>query len=304
MRLFLQPRWMVIAPAALLLLAGCIEFESQTLSYRYDAKSDTIHIFQDYHGIFGEAASADDPNAPLTQREIDQLASVWTTERTFFFSNWIVELNLAETRDKLADASDVAENPLERTVDERMRGLMQLFLANTRISDGPYYLDADGHLCGVQRVTITHVTDIVAAGNELIRAMLQVEAQNSDRPAVMKALYARAATATKPFIEIEGNRITVRYPMLADDYEKALAEAKTDDKDDLARLTAAGVRVSFAEEWMTASFGRTDSTFEELTMPFSVKPYRPTALEHVREHYGIATAFDPKGARDAFLQVP
>ena len=295
---------MILTAAALPLLAGCIEFKDQTASYRHDDASDTIYIFQDYRGIFGDSASADDPNTPLTQPEIEQLASVWTTERTFFFANWILELNLPEIRHKLADIDDASENPLERSFEERMRGLLPLFLANTRISNGPYYLDADGRLCGVQRVTITHVTDLVAAGNELIRAALQVDAADPNKPPETRALYARAATVADPFIAVEGNRITVRYPMLADDYEKAQSAAKTDDKDDLARLTAAGVRVSFADEWMTASFGRTDSAYEELTMPVSAESYRPTALEHVREHYGIATAFDPKAARDAFLQVP
>ena len=75
----------------LLLLCGCLEFEEQSMSYRYDEKTDTLYIFQDYRGIAassGEKLSAD---------EVQQLESVIKTERTFFFANWIFEFNREES---------------------------------------------------------------------------------------------------------------------------------------------------------------------------------------------------------------
>ena len=71
----------------LALFTGCLEFEQQTLTYRYDAKTDTLRIFQSYQGIFGA-----DAKDGLSQDELAQLDSVLTGQRTFFFANWIFEL--------------------------------------------------------------------------------------------------------------------------------------------------------------------------------------------------------------------
>ena len=37
----------------LFLAVGCLQFEEQTMSYRYVRESDELRIFQDYRGIFG-----------------------------------------------------------------------------------------------------------------------------------------------------------------------------------------------------------------------------------------------------------
>src|SRR5256885_3355843 len=58
----------LLALLPMLWLTGCLEFEDQTLTYRYDARTDTLRIFQDYHGIFG----ADD-TSKMTAEEEEQL---------------------------------------------------------------------------------------------------------------------------------------------------------------------------------------------------------------------------------------
>src|SRR5262245_49230124 len=90
----LNPQCSCMASRFLLLVAcmglvtGCLEFEQQTLTYRYDAKTDTLRIFQSYQGIFGA-----DGNDGLSKDELEQLNSVLTGQRTFFFSNWVWEFN-------------------------------------------------------------------------------------------------------------------------------------------------------------------------------------------------------------------
>jgi hypothetical protein len=63
----------------LFLLAGCIEFERQSVTYAYDAPTDTLKIFQNYHGIFGG-----DATNSLSKEELNQLDSVLNSQRTFF----------------------------------------------------------------------------------------------------------------------------------------------------------------------------------------------------------------------------
>jgi hypothetical protein len=48
-----------------------LECEQQTLTYRYDAKTDMLGIFQVYKGIFGA-----DRNDGLSKDELEQLDSV------------------------------------------------------------------------------------------------------------------------------------------------------------------------------------------------------------------------------------
>ena len=91
----------LIALLPMLWLTGCLEFEDQTLTYRYDAGTDTLRIFQDYHGIFG----ADDA-AKVTPAEEEQLDSVLKGQRTFFFANWILEYNREQLREFLGQLKD------------------------------------------------------------------------------------------------------------------------------------------------------------------------------------------------------
>ncbi|MBG87739.1 MAG: hypothetical protein CMO80_12660 [Verrucomicrobiales bacterium] len=78
---------------ALPMLAGCIEWDHQEVRYRYDAKADRLRIFQNYEGIYGA-----DKKDSLSSSERSQLKSVLAGGRTFFFANWIVEINLPEVK--------------------------------------------------------------------------------------------------------------------------------------------------------------------------------------------------------------
>ena len=85
-----------LAAAILLLTSSCIEFEKQTLTFRYDRTEERLRIFQVYEGIFGG-----ERQEGLKDDEKKQLDSVFERERTFFFANWIWEYDRAST-DKIA----------------------------------------------------------------------------------------------------------------------------------------------------------------------------------------------------------
>ena len=73
-------------------ISGCVEFQEQTMSYRYDKAADELRIFQDYRGIFGGGDGADSlPGTELSAREQGELESVLEGQHTFFFANWIFE---------------------------------------------------------------------------------------------------------------------------------------------------------------------------------------------------------------------
>jgi hypothetical protein len=292
MKIFLaalsRPRLLPVAALALatLLLAGCIQFVEQTMSYRYDAASDTLLIYQRYTGISGESEESG-----LSDNERAQLDSVLQGERTFFFNNWITELNLSAIRKHLQDnppGADDATKQAEAT-------LIRLLAESVHISNGPFFLDDQGRLCGVQRVTVRNVTRLLAAGNALIRVELKAEAEN-ETEADKKRLLLQAAAQPEPFITIEGNRIQVRFP-----WDEHLEEDES-YKRLHAEFDRQGGSFTVADGWLTATLGARDSVRETLTLPFwdqkkLAHAGTPNAVPYVTQQVGLATAFDP--AKDA-----
>jgi len=149
-----------LALLPMLWLTGCLEFEDQTLTYRHDPGTDTLRIFQDYHGIFGA-----DNTAKLTDTEMEQLDSVLKGQRTFFFANWILEYNREQLRDLLTELKDPEKRKeLEQpeTAIARYEKLLTLAVDNVRVENNGFYFDAKGRLCGSQKVIVTQVAKLIA----------------------------------------------------------------------------------------------------------------------------------------------
>jgi hypothetical protein len=161
--------------AVALALTGCIEFDRQTMTYEHDAQADTLRIHQTYHGIYG----ADDVTQ-LSGKEREQLADVMKGQRTFFFANWIFELNVGAFKESLASEAIPKTNSLEEALRRAETNLLTLLVANVRVENGKFYLDDKGRPCGTQRVTIRNVSKLIAAGNELTRRDLEVKLKRGE----------------------------------------------------------------------------------------------------------------------------
>jgi hypothetical protein len=285
-------------------LAGCIEFEHQTLTFRHDAARDTLLIYQNYRGIRGEDHARHGGPMALSPNEQHQLLSVWHDEHTFFFGNWITELNLSEMRRKLAEetAPDAGEPATAEPV--AMRQLATQLLTSVRIHSGPFYRDDRGHLGGVQRVTVSNVSAIVAAGNTAIRAACAEEAGKEANDEVTRARFRRAAQDPEPFIVVDGNRITVRLPMSQQEYAKSADPESAGADPVVVAFARAGGKVTFAVGIATIVFGRTDSTRETLALPVEPDTYDASAEAFVRDRFGIAEAFDPAVDAERFFAPP
>src|SRR4051812_6522369 len=138
-----------------LALTGCLEFKEQTLAFYLDAPHDTLRIFQDYHGIFGAKGA----EGGLDIEEQEQLQSVLTTERTFFFTNWVYEINKANIKAELEKLHAPKKPDAEAQPDhdakaysaeelKRVEQLARLVLDNVHIENGTPYFDAKHRLCG------------------------------------------------------------------------------------------------------------------------------------------------------------
>jgi hypothetical protein len=258
-----------------------MDFNSQIVFYTHDAATDRLLVYKDYHGIAGEGR-----DEQLSESDAQQLLSSWIEQRLFVFENW-PSLSMEDIRQDLA-------KPLPKNVDERELALQVAYrkidaalLTNTHISNGPFYYDSLGHLCGVQRVTFYNVSEILAALNAVVRAQYALDAaRESDR--VVKERLDRAASDRDPFVRLEGNRIVVRVSQSIDEYLSYRADRLT------RMLLESGVDMTFANDITTITLGRVDSNQERLLWKGEVdRPFDPGAERFIRERFGIAERFDP-----------
>lgn len=279
-----------------LVLAGCIEFERQTLTYQHDAASDTLRIHQTYHGIFG----AEDPQQ-LTDKEREQLASVMKGQRTFFFANWAFELNQELLLKQLADEVLPKTNSLEEAYRRATTNLLTLLIANVQVENGKFYLNEKGQACGTQRVTLRNVSKLLAAGNATMRKALELEMKDK-QTANERELINQSLARPEPFFSLTGQQIRFRFPLTKAEFDKLM-----NDDAQLKRFFAEFVKqggvMQQADGELHASFGRTDAQRETVTLPMtSRKTYAGNALQHLRDTYGLAKEFNAEKEAGDFLR--
>ena len=277
-------------------LTGCIEFERQTVTYEHDAKVDTLHIHQTYHGIYG----ADDVTK-LTEQERVQLDSVMKGQRTFFFANWIFELNVGSFKEQLNEAAVPKTNSLEEAQRRAVTNLLTLLVANVRVENGKFYLNEKGQPCGTQRVTLRNVSKLLVAGNEVIRRGLEVEMK--DKPtAAERELINTSLARSGPFLTLTGQQLRFRWPSPKAEFDKVGSDdAKL--KHFVAEFVRQGGEMSHEQGELNLRFGRTDATRETATLPMIGKGYQANASGHIRDIHGLAKDFDPKKDMEEFLRA-
>jgi len=280
----------------MLWLTGCLEFEDQTLTYSYDSAADTLRIFQDYHGIFG----ADD-TAKLTAEEEEQLDSVLKAQRTFFFANWILEYNREQLRELTQELKDPQkQKEMTETARARLGKLLTLAVENVRVENNGFYFDAKGRLCGSQKVTVTQVTKLIAAGNDAIREMIKAEARKAETSAEDKAILLKAEAGPGDFIQLQGCALTVHVPMSPRAYAEMMDPGSSDARL-LAEFRRQGGRITKTNDLVTVGLGAPTNAVTALTLPMAKKPYVPNAVDAVRKRAGIREKFDASSAARAFL---
>jgi len=286
--------------ACLALFTGCLDFEQQTLTYRYDAKTDTLRIFQSYQGIFGE-----DTNDGLSPDEIEQLDSVLSGQRTFFFANWIFEYNrgqLIEITDKLRQPDAQQELKMEPAALARAGSLIKLLLDNVRVENGSFYLDKQGKLCGVQRVTIKQCSKIITAANPLMRDYFKSEAAKGDTSAEERSLYLKSAEQQREYIQIEGNQLRLHWPVLRQDYEKYFGN-NAEDSRQIEQFKRCGGKIGFANGEITVTAGEPTNKATSITLSVSKKPYVANALAAVKKRTSVQGQFDAESAAKKFVNL-
>ena len=280
--------------------SACLEFEEQTMSYRYGKATDELRIFQDYRGIFGADAQGD-AGVALSDDEAEQLESVLGGRRTFFFGNWIFEYD-GEALETLRESVSNPETSKVAAPDRpKLVRLLDLALKNVDIANGPFYVDGDGKLCGVQSVAVKDFSKIVAAVNECAPIFFQQVKEDEDvSPADLAAIAKFEKDPEAKLLWHDGNALRLTWPMSRATYDENLGTRSNDPKR-MDEVRAAGIGIKFADDVATFSVGRAADEITSVTLDFSKVAYTPNALTAVRTKRKVKDGNDTAAAAKTFL---
>ena len=284
-------------------LTGCLDWVQQTATYHHDPKADTLRIFQTYHGLFG----SDEPGE-ITRNEIEQLDSVLKGQRTFFFANWIAEFTRTKIEEALTNSLAAtpdgtgAELARQTAQKQDLEALLKLLLANVRVENGAFYLDAEKRLGGVQRVTLTRFSQLVPAANRVVRNLLLEEAAKPDGSDERKALLNRWLERKHDNLTVTGNRLLIRGPVSRAEYDKAVADEPKYQKL-LAEFRAGGGEVRHENDEALIRVGTEAAPRVSVRLSVAEKPYRTNLVQYLQGRQPIRATFAPAAAAEEFLHA-
>lgn len=288
-----------ILPASLLLclllsLTSCIEFESQELTYRHDQEEDALLVTLRYEGIFGSTESdgfdrSDPANLPpeenLSQKQVQQLDSVLTGNRAFFFSNWIFEYDRAALEKMLAKGK-TQPIPDGKAFGEPERKLLEALIKDVKIENVGFYKDGNDRLCAAQTLKVSNVSKVLSLTNEVIGRQLRAnlpEMREGLKKGVKSAmsqktidLIAKKTKGRFEFITFQGNQISLQFPMTKEDAERVA-------KDVLKGLPK-DVRVSQKGKRLTIEIGDADKEAAVIAKE-CFSGYCPNALNYLKKEH-------------------
>ena len=276
-----------------LFFSGCIEFEKQELVYRHDQEKDEIRMTLRYEGIFGNLKkngqfasyqkTPEDKATPekLNQLQIEQLASVLNEKQAFFFSNWIFEYKRSALMQMLKKE---AERSLAFGKPEK--DLIEALLKNVQIENIGFYEDKEGRLCGAQTLKLSNSSQVISLANRVLGRQLKARLQEMREERNKKVpnsftsetvdLIEKKTQADFPFIQIEGNLITLNMILTDPDQQRISKSTLTD--------LPHGTRIEFKDEALLIKIGANQDDQGKLWKE-CYEGYLPNALNHVLKNH-------------------
>jgi len=263
---------LAVALGSLLTLSGCVEWERQTVTYRYHPDRDELRMLIVYDGVY---------SAGSLSSGIDQLRTVLARPRAFFFDNWISEYD----RDAWVRlASEPAAEDMPEDLADAMEAVVDHMLDDVRVMNGAFYLNGNNELAAYQRLTLTHVSEFVAAVNTLVNAAVvhgEVDAGDFGFSAdYSDTLLRDAAWSGHEWLTLDAGEFSLHVPVTFDDYV-AMLEASSETG--LAWLRDAGVGISHASSTLAVRLPASGGSHSTLSLPVFPRAYKPNLVEFVED---------------------
>ena len=272
--------------------SGCIEFAEQEIVYHHDEEKNEIRMTLRYEGIFGNLKKSgqfvsyqktpEDKATPekLNQLQIEQLASVLNEKQAFFFSNWLFEFKRKSLKAMLKD------KPESSTFGQPEKDLIEVLLKNFEIENVGFYKDKDGRLCGAQTLRLSNASKVISLANRVLGRQLKGRIGQMRKKIENKAkksftsetidLIEKKTQTDYPFIQVEGNLITVTLIMTRPD-QKRFSES-------YLKGIPHGTNIEFQDEALLVKIGGKDAREGKLRKK-CYEGYMPNALNYVRKNH-------------------
>jgi hypothetical protein len=186
----------------LFVLSGCLEFDAQEVTIRYDEAADRIDIHVVYRGFIAEGGSGSG-NDPLA-KAIKDLAAARESGEVAFWCNWPFSFDL--TRDYVPP--------------------VKAMLAHVDVENGALFTDMQGVLCGEQFVRIRDAKSFLKKLNTALDLWVQTQLIGGTSghggthawDADTKDLVREFQRSGEKLVVVEPGRIELRLPLSAKDH--------------------------------------------------------------------------------------
>jgi hypothetical protein len=288
---------LAIATIGTFLLTACVEFTEQRLTYNIEANE--LTIFQEYRGIHAKEIKISDkkekkPKTTLSKSEQEEIDSVMNGERTFFFSNWITEYNRNHLEEELTKYKEGKATPEEMAEQRDWIPLIELLLANVKVTNGDFYYDEKQRLSGYQVVRVTNLDQLTAQASKSISQWI-LNTAPADTTVMTKQIRAMA-TADHPWVRHDRNKITISYPASAEEYANMQK-----DNSGYTGSSESPVTTTYKDGVATIDIGSTDDAPVVISKVFD-SPYTPTAVDYISSKYSVKKEIDITGIKQATFE--
>lgn len=200
--------------AVVWLLAGCLDFDEQTVYVEHDAANDRLLVVVDYGGFYakpgpsfslwGEPVRPDPADADPAEA-LHQLREAIENKTVAFLGNWPFAFPIARLREDLAEP--------DPDLPEELRGDLISLLSHVRVLNGGFYADPRGRVCGAQVVIVDNVAEALRLANRLISASILCGAAGSQPDDLAEAMLVEYARRGDTWIHLDGHSIVATMPL-------------------------------------------------------------------------------------------
>ncbi len=298
----IHPRIKIVAVIlTTFLLTACVEFTEQRLTY--NVEDNELTIFQEYRGIYAKDINLSGKNrekhkkkTKLTAEEQKDIDSVINGERTFFFSNWIMEYNRAHLEKELVKYNEEKLSPEEIAERSTWIPLIELLLANVKVTNGDFYFDEKQRLSGYQIVRVKNVDQLITEVNSRISKWI-LQTKPTENGAEIHKKKQEMAKAGHQWVKQDRNRFTISYPASAQEYDELKQESSGYTGNSKPPITTA-----YSDGIATIDIGTADAAFVVISKVMS-DTYSPVAVDYISSKYQIKNDLDIDGIKQSLFKT-
>ncbi len=276
-------------------LAGCLDFEEQTVYVEHDEKNDRLVAVVRYRGIYAsdETSYGFGKTKARVKEAMEELQEAIDTETVAVGCNWPFAFPLKELRAGLKNPSRSGGFPLS----EQGRKDLLTVLQRIQVLNAGFYLDAHGRICGAQVLIVKQLKDTVRLTNSLFSEAMQSSLEEQETLGSHEKLVLDAVRNGHTWLEIKGSSVIVSVPFTEEQFQElrqqlvgefvsVLKAQETSVWRGIKDLLATPILVWHGDSLMKVKFGLELQPSVVMMKP-PLGEYRPNLVKPIVEKHGL-----------------